>query len=427
MIRNLTLSMLITGVGILLLECELLRQAPKKPCYGGGLILGCILFLLYGFLPIERLGAFLHVPIYLAALVTVLLVLDVSFSGALYCWTASCTIYQIVSLLDSIFTLIWPEQLAHFGLEISVNWRFVAVHLLCYGLMFALARLVLIRQMKSLGLLKMATLPVVVLSLVMLFVNQTLGLAFELYVAPDASFGLHLLEYVWNLLCCLFCLMIQFHMFQVSQREEELFCARSLISEREKQYEIGKSTMEAVNRKSHDLKYQLLELTGGKEDRGHIAEAMELVESFDALVHSGADTLDVIFSEKNQYCRENGISFVCMIDGEKLGFMDALDQYVLFGNLLDNAIQAVSQLPQEADRVIYVNVFAKKKLLMIQTENLYIGKIQFQDGLPRTSTGNEQDHGYGMTSIQMICGKYGGGMNVRAEEGVFYVNLVFPL
>jgi hypothetical protein len=235
------------------------------------------------------------------------------------------------------------------------------------------------------------------------------------------------MQYSWNLICCVFCLCIQFGIFRISQTEQELEVARRLITQKEKQYHVSKETMDAIRRKSHNLKYELSALNAGQGQQKHIDEAMALVDSFDANIQTGSDTLDVIFGEKNLYCRQLQISFVCMIDGSKLNFMEATDQYVLFGNMIDNAINAVQKLKDPAQRSIYIDVHVEKQFLLVRTENAFEETLYFRNGLPITTSGNEEDHGFGMTSIRIIAEKYGGSVSVRAEDNVFYLNILFPL
>ena len=199
------------------------------------------------------------------------------------------------------------------------------------------------------------------------------------------------------------------------------------MADKERQYKMTKSSVDAINRKCHDLKYQLAAIDRGGDVSAHVTEALELVDSFDSAVRTGNDTLDVIFTEKNFYCKKHDIVFVCMIDGEKLNFMDVTDQYVLLGNIIDNAINAVRQIPEHAKRSIYVKIFAEKKLLFIQTENPFLGSLEFSEGLPRTTTGDDFNHGFGMSSIRIVAEKYGGSVNTRAQDGVFYLNVVLPL
>ena len=189
---------------------------------------------------------------------------------------------------------------------------------------------------------------------------------------------------------------------------------------------MSKETMDAINRKCHNLKYELAAVTAG-QGQEHIDEAMALVDSFDADIHTGNETLDVIFNEKNFYCRQAQITFVCMIDGKKLSFMEATDQYVLFGNMIDNAVNAVRKLEDPERRTIYINIHTEKQFLLVRMENPFEGKLQFRNGMPLTTSGDVENHGFGMTSIRLIAEKYGGSVSTRSENNVFYLNILFPL
>ena len=39
----------------------------------------------------------------------------------------------------------------------------------------------------------------------------------------------------------------------------------------------------------------------------------------------------------------------------------------------------------------------------------------------------EGEHGLGLKSIRYIAEKYGGKMSVQAEEGIFNLNILFPI
>ena len=55
-----------------------------------------------------------------------------------------------------------------------------------------------------------------------------------------------------------------------------------------------------------------------------------------------------------------------MVDGSRMNFMKAEDIYGIFGNALDNAIEAVSRLEDPQQRVISVKAIYQKKILVIQ-------------------------------------------------------------
>ncbi len=115
-----------------------------------------------------------------------------------------------------------------------------------------------------------------------------------------------------------------------------------------------------------------------------------------------------------------------MADGEKLDFMSETDIYSLFGNILENAINAVSELSEE-QRSIDLSIATRGALLSISTRNAYAGVITMDDDLPVTQNSDIENHGIGTKSIQMIVQKYGGVVNFLANDGIFVVNILFPL
>lgn len=428
MISNVSIMMLLFTIELIVLETIFCLPIRRRRRFAGKAAVCCLLMIVYiFFFPIAKLGILIQIPLVLLSFLYIWLCYEVSIPQALFIGTAGYTIGQIASMVNSLVTLLMPGRFEHFGADVAVNREAVALIIACYAIAVVITAFLLKRNMLGASLLKNATVPIVLLAMVMLAVNQILGLSFSLYGAAQADRLVSALEYIWNLICCVFCLCIQFGLFQISRREEELAIARQLISEKERQYHISKSTIDTINRKCHNLKYVLSSLSANAESRENINEALAVVNSFDAIVRTENEALNVILSEKSQYCQQQEINLVCMVDSGKIGFMEATDQYVLFGNLIDNAIHAVEKLEIPSQRVIYLKIHAQKKLLMISTENPFIGTLAFRDGLPVTTSGDEDNHGFGMMSIRMICEKYGGALNTRAEDGVFYLNILIPI
>lgn len=428
MISNLQIMIGIGGISLAIILAMLCFRLPRREHFTIRAAVPVLLVICYvAFVPLEHMRFFIHLPLMICSFLFAWLCFQVTAPEALYIAVAGYTISTIANLVNSMLTLISPERFAHFGEDVTTGvWGYVLIAV-SYALTYTLAWFLLIRKMRGLSLLKNATGPIVALCAVMLVINQFWGLTFEMYGADYAGSLLSLLEYLWNLICCVFCLCIQFGIFQISQKERELEVARKLIAQKEQQYHMSKETIDAIRRKSHNLKYELSALSAGQGQQKHIDEAMALVDSFDANIQTGSDTLDVIFNEKNLYCKQFQISFVCMIDGSKLDFMEPTDQYVLFGNMIDNAVKAVQHLEDPARRSIYLNIHAEKGFLLIRMENAFDGDLHFKNGLPLTTSGDEENHGFGMTSIKLIAEKYGGSVSVQAEENVFYLNILFPL
>lgn len=114
-----------------------------------------------------------------------------------------------------------------------------------------------------------------------------------------------------------------------------------------------------------------------------------------------------------------------MVEGKKLSFMDSGDLYCLFGNIIDNALEAVKQLPDKDKRIINLVIKTKNDLLILQEENYFKGKLDFRDGLPVTTKGDTNYHGFGSRSIRMIARKYGGELTTFVTGDVFHLNILF--
>jgi len=98
------------------------------------------------------------------------------------------------------------------------------------------------------------------------------------------------------------------------------------------------------------------------------------------------------------------------------------DFCALFGNLLENAILAVKDLPEE-DR--YINVSARllsEEMLGLNIENPYKGKIRMgHNSLPRSK---KMNGGVGLPSVSKTVRKYHGTMNLNTDNNLFEVGIL---
>lgn len=232
---------------------------------------------------------------------------------------------------------------------------------------------------------------------------------------------------LYNIVCCIISLMLQFAMKNSKTLENELNTISHLLSEKEKQYALSTENINLINLKCHDLKHQIRlwgHNSGVRENS--IKEIEDIIDIYDSAVKTGNETLDIIMTEKSLICKNEGIRLTCLIDGSLLDFMKDTDLYSLFGNALDNAIEAVKRIDIVDKRVISLTAKKVNAMLSVVIGNYYEGDISFKDGLPETSKADKNLHGYGLKSIRMIAEKYGGAVTVSAENNIFSVNLLFP-
>lgn len=64
---------------------------------------------------------------------------------------------------------------------------------------------------------------------------------------------------------------------------------------------------------------------------------------------------------------------------------------------------------------------------MIEVGNAYEGEITFRKGIPRTTKGDEQYHGYGTRSIRATVERYGGYVSFLAKDQWFEMKAMIPV
>lgn len=202
--------------------------------------------------------------------------------------------------------------------------------------------------------------------------------------------------------------------------------AAQLLHSEQARFAQDKAIHDAINIKCHDIRHQIAAL-GEKGYRKELKEIGSLVNIYDAAVRSENTALDVVLSNKSLACLNKSITFSCIADGRQLDFMADEDVYALFGNILDNAIDAVSQITDPERRVISLSVRMRAGFLMIEEENFFEGELRFDDGLPVTSKADKTYHGFGMQSIRMLTERYEGDIQLESEQGIFKLSIMLPI
>ena len=224
-------------------------------------------------------------------------------------------------------------------------------------------------------------------------------------------------------------LYIQNSMMINTRLENELYVTSNLLHESEQKYNESKTNVELINIKCHDLKHQI-RLFAKKENISldTIKELEEMINIYDANVNTGNEVLDVIITEKSLICKNKNIKFNCLADCSQLAFLSNADAYSLFGNAIDNAIEAVLNLNVDEKRCINLIVRNTKKFVSITISNYFGGNIELDnDGMPKTTKKDKNFHGFGVKSMKMIVDKYHGDFNISISKDVFKISILFNL
>lgn len=187
-----------------------------------------------------------------------------------------------------------------------------------------------------------------------------------------------------------------------------------------------------INKLSHDMRNHLATLAamgGSKEAADYIASLTHRFAPVAVQKISGCQVLDVLLAQKMDECSRVGASLVPCISPEAIDALNALsgpDLCTLYGNLLDNAVEAVSALPEGEDRTVTLRTTLHGNLLVIRTENRFSGERRRSGGGFSTTKADANAHGYGLRSVRDCVHALGGEMTLSDENRLFIVNVLLP-
>lgn len=233
---------------------------------------------------------------------------------------------------------------------------------------------------------------------------------------------------IYSIVCCILGLCLQFEVLLRWGYFSQLRIMKIVSRQKKERYAAVKDAMETVNIKCHDLKHQIRRFYNMNLLSESAARDMEkAIADYAAFTFTGNDALDMILTEINRTCSRNQIRAIYMADGALLSFMSDEDIYIMFSNLLSNAVEAVLRAPAE-NRTMGLRVEnGGTGFVSVIIYNYVVNRsLEIADGLPKTTKKREDLHGFGLKSVRRICEKYNGTMDIFVEDDMFNVSLLFP-
>lgn len=163
----------------------------------------------------------------------------------------------------------------------------------------------------------------------------------------------------------------------------------------------------------------------------HLAEAQQYKESlFQKLnelqpsIQCDNPLLSAILNHVFLKAEQRHITLKMDLQGEEqLSMLAGVDLTTIASNLLDNAVDAVSELPEE-QRYIHFAVAFQMGEIMIHVENPTKNDLK-REGNTIVST-KEGHLGLGLKNVEMVVEKYKGNFKTDVEDGNFVVAITIP-
>lgn len=175
----------------------------------------------------------------------------------------------------------------------------------------------------------------------------------------------------------------------------------------------------------HDIKNHLLtidsylEKNNIEEAKKHISSIIGAYQNKIEFVHTGFPVIDGLINAKLQSTHDKGIKVDIKTTLPSEFCFSSFDLTVILGNLLDNALQAVSLV--EKNRFIDIRMDCFKGMLIIKMSNSFKTAIQKESGKIVTSKPDKENHGFGLKNVNEILEKYNGTLETDTKDGIFTI------
>lgn len=165
---------------------------------------------------------------------------------------------------------------------------------------------------------------------------------------------------------------------------------------------------EALKRFQHDFSNQLIALRGyliegkNKEAMQYVDRLQQSVTQTSVAIDTGNTALDAVLTTKKALAESKGISCHFVLQIPQALSMDPLDLCVIFGNVLDNAIEACQRAPSPEKTVRLFLVLSGQKLVCTVTNTI-------DSAMPcnlKTDKPDKSRHGLGLGNVEAALAKY---------------------
>lgn len=256
-------------------------------------------------------------------------------------------------------------------------------------------------------------------------INQLLEIGIIPYDTMDMAVGVLFI----SVIILTFVLYIIFTMYIYNRSEQKNLIIQKEMLARENEIITQYCRQDA--KRMHDMKHTWLYLQNCLEEKSWgkamecIHEHLEEVKLHQRHVRTGIPEIDLILDYKCQKMKEMGIQFLEEMKVDTLPkSVSGEDFMIIWGNLLDNAIEA-SQKCKTEERKIHLEIRSVNEMFMLRIRNTCLespGKSK-RNWLTTTKEDSIR-HGWGMANVKQIVESAGGEIDYTCEGNWFQVNVL---
>ena len=178
----------------------------------------------------------------------------------------------------------------------------------------------------------------------------------------------------------------------------------------------------------HDLKNHILIADSVKEkgmDEEYLKSLEEYFGRYSVKINSGNSILDILLEKKCEECKDKKIGFKLNVDFSKGDFINLVDLGTIFGNIIDNAIEACERIKDNELKEIRLVVGEVENFIMIKISNP-VGMLRKEDGKLFSLKRLQKEEGLGLVCLQEVLIKYNGSYSYEIKDDFFNLTIIIP-
>jgi len=250
------------------------------------------------------------------------------------------------------------------------------------------------------------------------------------------SAGNHMLPYIGATIITLFFInILVFYLYHKLIMEESAKYEKIILQNQNQAYEnqtlLKEDFHRQLDKQLHDMKKQLAiigDLAQEQENeklQGYIKILIGDAASIKSGINSGNIIIDSIINSKLYTAILQNTQLDTDVLLSSTFEMNDVDLVTILGNLLDNALEACSHLP-ESDRKIQLHISLKHNTLIIRVQNTFDkSKLNILNNILHTNKKDQYHHGIGLKNVKSTVDKYGGMMKVIYDKHAAEVPSLF--
>jgi Signal transduction histidine kinase regulating citrate/malate metabolism len=334
-------------------------------------------------------------------------------------------LFSVLAGVSQLITVMLVSIIANYSLSelYEKPFAFIGMTVLAIALLWNLCEIIVkirknkVNEMPASTSMFLITIPVA--SIIMLVIMFSWYLESDSQTFASMTMSLSALVGILYINFVVFYILDKLAGLMKEQREKELL--EKQVTMQSKHYQQLEEYQNEIRSIRHDMKNNLLTLNqmmrefGVEQTQSYLSSLIDTVTNVSKIVDTGNPGIDTVLNIKLDEAHHQGIEIstdIIIPQGIKLSFENSV---VLFGNLLDNAIEACVRFHEKT-----INI----KMNMVNGA-LYINITNpAQSNGLETTKPDKQNHGIGLKNVALLIKDFDGMMKIENEGNIFSIKLV---